>query len=72
MAKLNQDVTFNTVHGGCAAKVVGHGHDPDNADNDTELVVWPGSKQKNADTGLTGDTNRVWSHENDKAGGFSV
>lgn len=72
MAKLGQHVTFHTVLGDCAAIVVGHGHDPDNADNDTELVVFANSKTKNPDTGLTSGVNFVSSHENDQAGGFSV
>ncbi len=72
MAKLNQKVTFHTVDGDCAAIVVGHGKDSDNPDNDTELVVFSNSKTKNSQTGLTGDVNVRWSHEDDKAGGFTA
>lgn len=69
MAELGQIVTFHTVHGNCAAIVVGHTKD---GDNDHELVVFSNEKTRNADTGLTGTVNERHSHVDSKPGGFSV
>ena len=72
MAKLGQDVTFHTVKGDCAAKVIGKGHNPGgNPDDDTQLVVWGSDETAGAETGLRPGENLRWSHKDTQAGGYS-
>ena len=67
MAGLGEKVTFHTVNGPAVAFVIGHR----DGEFDTELAVLVSSRVEGDDTGLGGTVARVWSHEDDKPGGFT-
>jgi hypothetical protein len=72
--RLGRKVKYHTVQGDALGFIVGHidkGADPENGDNDTEIVVFPGSAVRGDATGFGSAVEYRYTHEDGQAGGFT-